>query len=75
MIWDFRFDLQDQPISACDIDNDLDLDIVYGPYILLNDSVFHPNGSVSLIEDVRSMDWGDFDGDGDLDAAFSEGYH
>jgi len=64
----FQFDLQDQPISAIDIDQDQDIDIVYGKYLLLNDSVF-VRMDLFPYENVISMDWGDFDGDHDLDAA------
>jgi len=64
----FQFDRQDQAISAFDIDNDQDIDIVYGKYILLNDSVFIKM-DVFPFKNVISMDWGDFDGDEDLDAA------
>jgi uncharacterized protein (TIGR02145 family) len=64
----FQFDRQNQAISVLDIDNDQDLDIVYGKSILLNDSVFIRIDAFPY-KDVSSMDWGDFDGDGDMDAA------
>lgn len=77
-----------QNITAVDIDNDLDLDLVLdgrstpqrlyindgtGHFSLLNNVI--PNGSSSVYE----TDWADLDGDGDLDgfyisfSGFSEG--
>jgi len=64
----FEFPYTDHSISACDIDNDLDLDIAYGPYILRNEGEFIQI-NVFPFKSVYGMDWGDFDGDGDLDVA------
>ena len=64
----YQFERQNQAISAFDIDNDQDIDIVYGKHILLNDSVFIKIDAFPF-KNIISMDWGDFDGDGDMDAA------
>jgi PKD repeat protein len=65
-----KFDVTDMAISACDVDNDLDMDIAYGPYILINDDGFIQT-AVFPFKSVYAMDWGDFDGDGDMDVALS----
>jgi uncharacterized protein (TIGR02145 family) len=63
----FKFDDMNQAIFTCDVDNDLDLDIVFGPYVLINNGEFIKKHIFPFIK-VISIDWGDFDGDRDMDA-------